>query len=151
MHLWSIDGGSICQKYICTFSDMWNLLGVMVLHAPMVNWLGGHLPLVYLCTVLCVQLMWFISYGYMCIVPCMKHIWCNGFAEIYAWLEEGVLICHGYILYIYISAMRCARFGVAVFKASPLKWGCQFVINPCYTITPTLPIDHRSMLHLYTP
>ena len=35
-------------------------------------------------------------------------------------------ICHGYmciVLYIYRSAMRCAKFGVAVFKASILNWG----------------------------
>ena len=28
--------------------------------------------------------------------------------------------------------------------------GGQSVIDPCYTITPPLPIDHRSMLHHYT-
>ena len=34
----------------------------------------------------------------MCIVPYMKLIWCNGFPQIYAWLEEGVgSICHGYM------------------------------------------------------
>ena len=60
----------------------------MVLHAAMVDW-GVHLPLVYMCTVLCVKLMW-----------------CNGFAEIYA-----------------RSAMRCAKCGVAVLKASMLDWG----------------------------
>ena len=39
----------------------------------------------------------------MCIVLYMKLIWCNGFAEIYAQLEEGVSICHGYIFDIYID------------------------------------------------
>ena len=51
----------------------------------------------------------------------MKLIWCNGFAEIYAQLEEGVLISYGYIFYIYRSAMRCAKFGILVFKASLLE------------------------------
>ena len=34
-------------------------------------------------------------------------------------------ICHRcmyIVLYIYTSAMRCAKFGVAVFKASMLDW-----------------------------
>ena len=48
------------------------------------------------------------------------------FAEIYAQLE-GVN-CHRYmyiILYIYIyrSAMRCAKFGIAILKASMLDLG----------------------------
>ena len=30
-----------------------------------------------------------ICHGYMCIVIYMKLIWCDGFPEIYAWLEEG--------------------------------------------------------------
>ena len=30
-----------------------------------------------------------ICHGYMCIVLYMKLIWCNGFPEIYASLEEG--------------------------------------------------------------
>ena len=44
-----------------------------------------------------------IYHGYMCIVLYMKLIWCNGFAEIYAQLEEGGSICHRYmciVLYI---------------------------------------------------
>ena len=30
-----------------------------------------------------------ICHGYMCIVLYMKFMWCNGFAQIYAQLEEG--------------------------------------------------------------
>ena len=46
---------------------------------------------------------------------CMKLIWCNGFAEIYA-----------------RSAMRCAKCGVAVLKASMLDWvGCQSAMGIC--------------------
>ena len=44
----------------------------------------------------------------------MKVIWCNGFAEIYA-----------------RYAMRCAKCGVAVFKASMLAWGCQSAMGIC--------------------
>ena len=45
--------------------------GVVVLKASMLNW-GVS-----------------ICYGYMCIVLYMKLLWCYGFAEIYAQLEEG--------------------------------------------------------------
>ena len=44
----------------------------------------------------------------------MKLIWCNGFPEIYARLEEGMgSICHGYmciVLYIYMKLMWCNGF-----------------------------------------
>ena len=66
------EGLSICHWSICTFSNIWNWCGIMVLHAPMVNWLGVYLPLVHMCIVLCVKL-----------------IWCNGFPDIYAQLEGG--------------------------------------------------------------
>ena len=41
-------------------------------------------------------------------------MWCNGFAEIYA-----------------RSAMRCAKCGVAVLKASMLDWGGQSAKGIC--------------------
>ena len=76
----------------------------MVFQTSMLNWRG------------------FICYGYMCIVLYMKLIWCNGFAEIYAQLEEGALISMGiFSIYIERSAIRCSKFGVAVFKASLLE------------------------------
>ena len=42
----------------------------------------------------------------------MKHIWCNGFPEIYGQLEEGVgSICHGYIcILLYMKPMWCNGF-----------------------------------------
>ena len=65
----------------------------------------------------------------------MKHIRCNGFAEIYAQLEGGqsaIGICALFYIYIYRSAIRCAKFGVVVFKASMLKcWGCQSAMDIC--------------------
>ena len=66
-----------------------------------------------------------MCHGYMYMVLYMKLTWCNGFAEIYAQLEgSGGSICHRYmciVLYIYRFAMRCAKFGVAVCKASVLN------------------------------
>ena len=63
--------------------------GVVVCKASMLNLLGGgvNLPWVYMhCTIY------------------MKLMWCNGFPEIYAQLEEGVWsVCYGYmciVLYI---------------------------------------------------
>ena len=50
----------------------------------------------------------------------MCQVWCSSIQGIYAQLL-GVSICHGYmciVLYINRSAIRCAKFGVAVFKAS---------------------------------
>ena len=41
-------GRSICLQFICALSYMWNLFGVMVLHAAMVN-LGGSIYLQYIC------------------------------------------------------------------------------------------------------
>ena len=81
-----------------------------------------------------------ISHGYMCIVLNMKFIWCNGFPEIYAHLEEGgwgqsvwgicaIYICNFFgIIVFQISLLNCggrsanrsAKFGVAVLKASML-------------------------------
>ena len=47
-----------------------------------------------------------ICHGYMCIVLYMKLMWCNGFAQIYAWLEEGgqsdIGIHALFYIYIYI-------------------------------------------------
>ena len=49
-----------------------------------------------------------------CIYIYMKLIWCNDFAEIYA-----------------RSAMRCAKCGVAVLKASMLSGGFQSAMGIC--------------------
>ena len=72
--------GSIFHQYLCAFSNMWNWFGEMVLHAPMVDWLGVYLPLVYLCIVLCV-----------------KHMWCNDLACSYGWLPGGPSACGIYV------------------------------------------------------
>ena len=160
----------------------------MVLHAAMVHW-GVHLPLVYMCIVLYVKLIWCnglaCSYGQLGGSICLQYIctlsyesklmWCNGFAEIYArsamrcakcglailqasmldgginlpWVyvhcaiyetyfgvmvlqrsmlnligggQSAIGICALFYIYIYRSAMRCAKFGVVVFKAYMLNW-----------------------------
>ena len=46
--------------------------------------------------------MWLLCHGYMCIVLYMKLIWCNGFAEIYAHLEDGVGSIYQRYMYIVI-------------------------------------------------
>ena len=48
-----------------------------------------------------------ICHGYMCILLNMKLIWCNGFPEIYAQLEEGEgSICHDYMcILLYIKVI----------------------------------------------
>ena len=68
---------------------------------------------------------------YMCIVLCVKLMWCNGFAEIYA-----------------RSAMRCAKCGVAVLKASMLDWGGQSAkgIYALFSIYIDLPLDVPSLV-----
>ena len=54
---------------------MWNLFGVMVLHAAMVDWLGVHLPCIYKDIVLYLLEL---------------QVWCSSIQGIYAQLEEGV-------------------------------------------------------------
>ena len=53
-----------------------------------------------------------ICHGYMCIVLYMKLIWCNGFPETCAHLEEGVgSICHGYMcIVLYMKPFWCDGF-----------------------------------------
>ena len=85
---------------------IWNIFGVMVFQRSMLNWRRGWGQSAIGICALC--------YTYM------KLIWCNGFPEIYAQLEEGV---GGW------SAMDiCALcyiwnlFGVTIFQISMLNW-----------------------------
>ena len=48
----------------------------------------------------------------------MKHIWCNGFPEIYAQLEEGSGVNLQWVYVHCALSTRSATFGVAVVKAS---------------------------------
>ena len=49
----------------------------------------------------------------------MKHIWCNGFPEIYAQLEEGRGVN---LQWVYVHCAISAKFGVTVFKESMFYW-----------------------------
>ena len=63
-----------------------------------------------------------------------KLIWCHGFAEIYVLLEGGqsaIGICALFYIYRYRSSMRCANFGVAVFKASMVDCRGQSAMGIC--------------------
>ena len=59
---------------ICAFCYLWKLFSIVVLHRYMLNWRRG---------------VGSICHGYMCIQLSMTVIWCSGFPEIYARLEEG--------------------------------------------------------------
>ena len=91
---------------------MWNLFGVVVLNRSMVNWLGSGVNLPNM------NLLWNLLY--------MKLIWCNGFPEIYAWLEEewgqsvmGICaLCYTWNL-----------FGVMVFQRYILNWKGVHLLN----------------------
>ena len=114
----------------------------------MLNWRGQGQSAMGICAFCYMKLLWCtgfpviyaqleegwgpICHGYMCIVLYLKLIWCSDFPENYAQLDREVSNCHRYmcivhrymciVLYIYRSAIRCAKFGVAVFKASMLDW-----------------------------
>ena len=53
-----------------------------------------------------------ICHGYMCILLYMKLIWCSGFPEICAQLEEGEgSVCHGYMyILLYMKLIWCSGF-----------------------------------------
>ena len=54
----------------------------------------------------------------------MCQVWCSSMQGIYAQLKGA--ICHGYmciVLYVYRSAMTCAKFAVVVLQACMLNWG----------------------------
>ena len=53
-----------------------------------------------------------VCHGYMCILLYMKLIWCSGFSEIYARLEEGMgSVCHGYMcILLYVEVIGCSGF-----------------------------------------
>ena len=85
-----LDWGCQSTMGICALCYIQNLFGVMF------------------CRDLCsIGLGVSICHGYICIVLCMKLIWCNGFPEIYAQLEKGMgSICNRYmcmVLYIYVT------------------------------------------------
>ena len=119
---------------ICALCYIWNVFGVMVFQRSMLDWRGWGQSARGICA-LCYIWNWFgvmvfqrsmlncrrgsISHGYISIVLYMKCIWCNGFAKIYAQLQEGVNLPWVYV--------HCAIYirnfcGVMVFQRSMLDW-----------------------------
>ena len=57
-----------------------------------------------------------VCHGYMCILLYMKLIWCSGFPEIYAQLEEGAGV---HLPWVYVhSAIDETYLGVVVLHRS---------------------------------
>ena len=144
-----------CQSSmdICALCCIWNLFGVMVFQRSLLAWWWGG-----------VNLPWVYVY---CAI--YELVWYNGFPDIYAWLEERgwgqsvISICA--LCYIYLP-VDLPSLVLWYSRHLCLSQRGQSTIDPCYTITPSpchliidpstplhllLPIDHRSMLHHYTP
>ena len=160
----------MCQVWCSGIAGIYAQLGGLICHGHMsivlylkLVWCNGFTDIYASLEVGGVNLPWVYVY---CAI--YEFVWCNGFPDTYDWLGRmGVAsICHRYMcIVLYISVSRSTKFGILVCKASLLKSGgsichksmlhhhtpCQLTIDPCYTITPPLPIDHRSMLHHYTP
>ena len=63
---------------------------------------------------------------YICIVPYMKHIWCNGFPEIYAQLEEGGWVNLPWVYVhcaIYMKLIWCNGFPEIYGQLEDRGWG----------------------------
>ena len=76
---------------ICAFCHTRHLFGVVVLHRSLVNW-----------EYICLQ--------YMCILLYVNLIWCSGFPEIYAQLEEGVCLPLVYVHSSIVKPIWCSGF-----------------------------------------
>ena len=96
-HLCLIDWGSICLLYLCIVLDL--AVGVVVCKASMLNWLGVHLPSIYMhCT--------------------RSSSGCSSMQGICAWLTGG------FICLLYICIVLDLAVGVVVCKASIFNWLC---------------------------
>ena len=90
---------------ICAFFSMWNLFGVVVFQRSMLDWRRG---------------MGSVCHGYMCILLYVKLIWCSGFPEIYAWLEEEAWGQSAMGICAFFSMWNL--FGVLVLHRSMVDW-----------------------------
>ena len=90
-------GGGACARGICAFCYILNLFGVVVFHRSIVNWRRGP---------------W-----YMCILLCVKFIWCSGMPYIYGRLEGSTSP-----LSICVFCYMLNLFGVVVFHRSMVNW-----------------------------
>ena len=59
-----------------------------------------------------------VCHGYMCILLYVKPIWCSGFPEIYALLEEGGTSAFSICAFFYMGNL----IGAVVFQRSMLYW-----------------------------
>ena len=100
------DWVNLLWVYVHCAKHIWNLFGVMVFQRSILNWRERG---------------WVVTqtWVYVHCAICLKFIWCHGFSEIYAWLEEGwgqsgmgiCALCNIWNL-----------FGVMVFQRSMLNW-----------------------------
>ena len=90
---------------ICVFLYMSNFCSVVVFQRSMLDWRRGKGS---------------VCHGYMCILLYVRLIWCSGFPEIYAWLEEGAWgqSAMGICAFFYMSNL----IGVVVFQRSMVDW-----------------------------
>ena len=83
-------GGRVSVPWVCVYSSICETYLVW-LCSIVLWWIGGG----------------YLGLRYMCILLCMKVIWCSGFPEIYAQLEEGVgSVC----AWVYVHSFICETY-----------------------------------------
>ena len=112
-----------------------NCFGVVMLHRCIVNWRRGLITLP-------------INHRYMLhhYTPSVSHI--AQCTYTHGRCTPNPLINYRYMLHCYTPSV--SHIGACTYTHDRLT-PCQLTIDPCYTITPPLEINHRSMLHHYTP
>ena len=98
-----------------------------------------------------------ICHGYMCIVLYMKLIWCHGFPEIYAQLEEGVgSICHGYMCIVpyvtntimYLPQVHWGYYQTPIWSLLAMAMGQEICISMPYEYMWALSMEQRGTTEL---
>ena len=69
-----------------------------------------------------------VCHGYMCIVLYMKLIWCSGFPEVYAGLEEGGGVS---LPWVYVPSSICETYLVYWFSRDLCSIGGVYLISGC--------------------
>ena len=81
-------------------------------------------------------------------------------SHLQVYCQSHLQVSASYSILLYVRLMGCNSVAwiygqLTGWRCNGVAWiydrliPCQFTINPCYTVTPSLPIDHRSMLHHY--
>ena len=119
IYAWLKEGvGSICHQYICAFFNMWNWFGVMVLHVPLVDWPGVHLPSIYMC-IICHQYICAFSYMWNLCGVMVLHAAMVDWGSIclqyicglsYVWNLCGVMVLHAAM----VDCKGASAFGIYV-------------------------------------